>query len=45
MPVLHERTDDAGDDELTPAEWHRVRKAMKGYKEGKYLTEEDVIAK
>ncbi len=42
MPVLQEPPDDPADDELTPAEWRRVRKAMKEYQEGKYLTDEEV---
>lgn len=46
MSVLQERPDDPGDDEqLTPAEWRRVRKARKEYQEGKYLSEEEVMVK
>lgn len=45
MPVLQEPPDDPADDELTPAEWHSVRKAMKEYQEGNYLSEEEGMAK
>jgi len=42
MPVLEERPDDPGDDQLTPAGWRRARKAVKEYQEGKYLSDEEV---
>lgn len=40
MPLLKEHPEELGEDE-----WQQVKKAMKEYEEGNFVTEEEIMAK